>query len=145
SSGAIVRLARAKGPLLAVRAVLIRALGHAGPVRRRIVGQVTGIGYRYPAPRGAHRLTGTRVPDLALAGGGRLYEALRGGRFVLVTPAPAPDPDPGPRYGDDRLAVAHWRSGRRTSVLVRPDGYVAWAGEDAQAPDIEKALATHVG
>ncbi|MGW7543892.1 FAD-dependent monooxygenase [Streptomyces sp. NPDC054770] len=141
SSGAIVRLAMAKGPLLAVRAVLIRALGHAGPVRRRIVGQVTGIGYRYPAPRGAHRLTGTRVPDLALAGGGRLYEALRGGRFVLVTP----DPGPGPRYGDDRLAVAHWRSGRRTSVLVRPDGYVAWAGEDAQAPDIEKALATHVG
>ncbi|GGM92748.1 FAD-dependent monooxygenase [Streptomyces fuscichromogenes] len=181
SSGAIVRLAMAKGPMLAVRAGLIRALGHAGPVRRRIVGQVTGIGYRYPAPRGAHRLTGTRVPDLALtdaargtasgtasggasgtasgggpgapAGGGRLYEALRGGRFVLVTPDPARDParDPAPtphdvsaRYGD-RLAVAHWRSGRRTTVLVRPDGYVAWAGDEARASDVEKALAAHVG
>ncbi|MEU6197385.1 FAD-dependent monooxygenase [Streptomyces sp. NPDC047061] len=143
SSGAIVRLAMAKGPLLAVRSVLIRALGHAGPVRRRIVGQITGIGYRYPAPRGAHRLTGTRAPDLALAGGGRLYEALRGGRFVLVTPDP--DPGRGPRYGDDRLAVARWRSGRRTTVLVRPDGYVAWAGEDARAPEIEQALAAHLG
>ncbi|MFD4603614.1 FAD-dependent monooxygenase [Streptomyces sp. NPDC058464] len=145
SSGAIVRLAMAKGPLLAARSVLIRALGHAGPVRRRIVGQITGIGYRYPAPRGAHRLTGTRAPDLALAGGGRLYEALRGGRFVLVTPDPDPDPGRGPRYGDDRLAVARWRSGRRTTVLVRPDGYVAWAGEDARAPEIEQALAAHLG
>ncbi|MER5786865.1 FAD-dependent monooxygenase [Streptomyces sp. NPDC001980] len=152
SSGAIVRLAMAKGPMLAVRAGLIRAFGLAGPVRRRVMAQITGIGYRYPAPRGAHRLTGTRVPDLALAGG-RLYEALRGGRFVLVAPAPAPalapvsapaPYDTGTRYGD-RLAVAHWRSGRRTTVLVRPDGYVAWAGEDAQAPDIEKALSTHVG
>ncbi|MFJ9560728.1 FAD-dependent monooxygenase [Streptomyces fuscichromogenes] len=164
SSGAIVRLAMAKGPMLAVRAGLIRALGHAAPVRRRIVGQVTGIGYRYPAPRGTHRLTGTRVPDLDLdlAGGGRrLYEALRGGRFVLVTPAPGPGLVGGPaddtvgerapdshdvsaRYGD-RLAVAHWRSGRRTTVLVRPDGYVAWAGDEARASDVEEALAAHVG
>ncbi|MER6223286.1 FAD-dependent monooxygenase [Streptomyces sp900105755] len=155
SSGALIRLAMAKGPMLPVRSGLIRAFGLVGPVRRRILAQITGIGYRYPAPRGAHPLTGTRAPDLALAGtparDGRLYEALRGGRFVLVTPAPAPDADPGPdpddtgkRYGD-RLAVAHWRSGRRTTVLVRPDGYVAWAGEDAQAPDVEKALATHVG
>ncbi|WP_217549401.1 FAD-dependent monooxygenase [Streptomyces sp. GbtcB6] len=147
SSGALVRLAMARGPLLAARSVLIRALGHAGPVRRRIIGQITGIGYRYPAPRGAHRLTGTRVPDLALAGAsadcGRLYEALRGGRFVLVTPGPG-GYDAGTRYAG-RLAVAQWRSGRRTTVLVRPDGYVAWAGEDAQAPDIEQALATHLG
>ncbi|MEW1779323.1 FAD-dependent monooxygenase [Streptomyces sp. NPDC086777] len=147
SSGAIVRLAMAKGPMLAVRAGLIRAFGVAAPVRRRAMAQITGIGYRYPAPRGAHPLTGIRVPDLALAGGGRLYEALRGGRFVLVTAGSDPGPDPhgtGTRYGD-RLAVAHWRSGRRTAVLVRPDGYVAWAGEDAQAPDVERALATHVG
>ncbi|SMF04280.1 2-polyprenyl-6-methoxyphenol hydroxylase [Streptomyces sp. Amel2xC10] len=86
SSGGIVRLAMAKRPAtLALRAALTALLGVA-PARRRAVGQITGIGFRYPAPRGAHRLTGTRVPDVALAGGGRLHEALRGGRFVLITP-----------------------------------------------------------
>jgi 2-polyprenyl-6-methoxyphenol hydroxylase-like FAD-dependent oxidoreductase len=142
SSGGIVRLAMAKRPwTLAARAALTTFLNTVGPARRRIAGQVTGIGYRYPAPRGAHRLTGARVPDVALSGGGRLYEALRGGRFVLITPEPY-EAGPG-RAG--RLAVAHWASGRRTSVLVRPDGYAAWAADAAGAADIEAALTAHVG
>ncbi|MFD3587526.1 FAD-dependent monooxygenase [Streptomyces sp. NPDC058683] len=141
SSGAIVRLAMAKGWQLPVRAALITALGRLAPVRRRVMGQITGVGYRYPAPRGAHPFTGARVPDLALAGGGRLYEALRGGRFVLVTPGPY---DAGEERAD-RLAVAHWASGRGTTLLVRPDGYAAWAAEDARGADIESALAAHVG
>ncbi len=45
----------------------------------------------------------------------------------------------------DRLAVERWASGRRTTVLVRPDGYVAWAAESADERTIETALATHVG
>ncbi|MEU2619793.1 FAD-dependent monooxygenase [Streptomyces sp. NPDC007157] len=141
SSGAIVRLAMAKGWQLPVRSVLVTALDRLAPVRARIMGQITGVGYRYPAPRGAHPLTGARVPDLALAGGGRLYEALRGGRFVLVTPG-AYDAGEGRA---DRLAVAHWASDRGTTLLVRPDGYAAWAAEDARAADIGSALAAHVG
>ncbi|MFJ9349779.1 FAD-dependent monooxygenase [Streptomyces sp. NPDC101237] len=141
SSGAIVRLAMAKGWRLPVRGVLMAALARLAPVRARITGQVTGVGYRYPAPRGAHPLVGARVPDLALAGGGRLYEELRGGRFVLVTPG-AHDPGEGRA---DRLAVAHWASGRDTTLLVRPDGYAAWAARDARPTDIEAALAAHVG
>ncbi|MFJ9904256.1 FAD-dependent monooxygenase [Streptomyces sp. NPDC101152] len=143
SSGGIVRLAMAKGPWeLAFRAALTTFLDTVAPVRRRMAAQITGIGYRYRAPRGAHRLTGTRVPDVAL-GNGRLHEALRGGRFVLITP----DAD---AYGDqggrkDRLAVDRWASGRRTTVLVRPDGYVAWAADSADAPAVERALAAHVG
>ncbi|NUQ98851.1 MAG: FAD-dependent oxidoreductase, partial [Streptomyces sp.] len=115
-------------------------LDAVGPARRRAVGQITGIGYRYPAPRGAHRLTGTRVPDVALKGG-RLYEALRGGRFVLITPEAYEDQ--GARK--DRLAVEHWASDRRTALLVRPDGYVAWAADSADAQAIEEELAAHVG
>lgn len=45
----------------------------------------------------------------------------------------------------DRLAVERWASDRRTTVLVRPDGYVAWAADSADAAAIEGALATHVG
>ncbi len=86
-------------------------------------------------------MTGTRVPDVALAGGTRLYEALRGGRFVLITPEPY-EVGAGRR---DRPAVARWASDRRTTVLVRPDGYAAWAADSATAADIEAALAAHPG
>ncbi|GAA2548117.1 FAD-dependent monooxygenase [Streptomyces levis] len=141
SSGGIVRLAMAKSPwTLALRAALTGFLNAVGPARRRAVGEITGIGYRYPAPRGTHRLTGTRVPDVALEGG-RLYEALRGGRFVLIAPQAY-------RAGggrEDRLTVQHWRSGRGSTVLVRPDGYVAWAADAADPAAIDKALTAHVG
>ncbi|MFF0199418.1 FAD-dependent oxidoreductase [Streptomyces sp. NPDC005017] len=142
SSGGIVRLAMAKRPwTLALRAGLTTLLGAAAPARRRALGQITGVGYRYAAPKGAHRLTGTRVPDLALAGGGRLYEALRGGRFVLVAPGSY---DPGAGRGD-RLTAVRWAGDRRTTLLVRPDGYVAWAAEGATPAVTEAALAAHVG
>ncbi|OIJ95897.1 FAD-dependent monooxygenase [Streptomyces monashensis] len=142
SSGGIIRLAMAKRPwTLAARSVSTLFLNAVGPARRALAAQVTGIGYRYPAPRGAHRLTGTRVPDVALAGGGRLYEALRGGRFVLIAPEPCAA-DPG-RTG--RLTVAHWASDRRTTVLVRPDGYAAWAADGADPERTRAAIAAHVG
>ncbi|MFF4058421.1 FAD-dependent monooxygenase [Streptomyces sp. NPDC001668] len=142
SSGGIVRLAMADRPWeLALRAALTTVLDRVAPARSRMLGQLTGIGYRYTAPRGAHPLTGTRVPDVALAGGGRLYESLRGGRFVLITPGAYGDP--GARK--DRLTVERWASGRRTTVLVRPDGYVGWAAEDAGEGVVRAALATHVG
>ncbi|WP_410098615.1 hypothetical protein [Streptomyces sp. STR69] len=92
-------------------------------------------------PRGTHRLTGTRVPDLSLANGTRLYEALRGGRFVLITPE-AYDPK---GAHDGRLAPERWASDRSTALLVRPDGYVAWAADDADPAAVEAALAEHVG
>ncbi|WP_077801127.1 FAD-dependent monooxygenase [Streptomyces sp. JHA26] len=150
SSGGIVRLAMAKHLwTLALRAAVTTLLDHVGPARRRAVGHLTGVGLRYPAPRGSHRLTGTRVPDVALAGGGRLYEALRGGRFVLIGPETGPGRE-GEAYRagagrEDRLAVEHWASGRRTTVLVRPDGYVAWAADAAGAAETEAAVAAHVG
>ncbi|MET9056209.1 FAD-dependent monooxygenase [Streptomyces antibioticus] len=143
SSGGIVRLAMAKRPAtLALRAALTTLLGVAAPARRRAVGQISGIGVRYPAPRGAHRLTGTRVPDVALAGGGRLHEALRGGRFVLITPG-AYEGAGADREG--RLAVERWAGDRRTVLLVRPDGYVAWAADTADASAVDAALSAHVG
>lgn len=83
---------------------------------------------------------------MTLADGGRLYEALRGGRFVLVTPkthATTAHEVKGDRR--NRLAVEHWASDRRTALLVRPDGYVAWAADTADPAAIEAALAEHVG
>ncbi|GHJ37578.1 FAD-dependent monooxygenase [Streptomyces sp. TS71-3] len=127
SSGGLVRLAMAKRPwTLAARAGATAVLGALRPAMSRLLGQVTGIGYAYRAPRGSHPLTGKRVPDVRLAGGTRLHEALRGGRFVLITPA-------GTATGDlpGHVVPVHWETGRRTTVLVRPDGYAAWATDSS--------------
>ncbi|GAB2954622.1 FAD-dependent monooxygenase [Streptomyces pseudoechinosporeus] len=143
SSGGIVRLAMAKRPwTLAARALVTTFLNHVRPARTRMLGEITGIGFKYAAPRGAHPLVGRRVPDVALRNG-RLYEALRGGRFVLVTPADATLADVNARK--DRLTVASWASDRRTTLLVRPDGYAAWAADSADAGEVEAALAKAVG
>jgi hypothetical protein len=99
-------------------------------VARRAAGTVSGIGLSYPRPRGSHPLVGRRAPDLPLAGGGRLYEALRAGSFVLVSPDPLP-PTSGP-------VVVRPASGTGTTLLVRPDGYVGWAAEHP-APDAVRA------
>jgi 2-polyprenyl-6-methoxyphenol hydroxylase-like FAD-dependent oxidoreductase len=140
SSGGIVRLAMAKRPwTLAARAALTTVLNAVGPARRKVAAQVTGLGYAYAAPRGAPRLTGTRVPDVVLADGRRLYEALRGGRFVLITPEPYES------GRGNRLAVARRVSDRRTTVLVRPDGHVAWAADSADRSSVAAALARHLG
>ena len=41
--------------------------------------------------------------------------------------------------------MEHWASERRTTVLVRPDGYVAWAAETPDAAEIEAALISWTG
>ncbi|MEU2739306.1 hypothetical protein ABZ656_29045 [Streptomyces sp. NPDC007095] len=72
---------------------------------------------------------------------------MRGGRFVLVAPTAAVR-----AYGlgdlehrKDRLTVESWASDRRTTLLVRPDGYVAWAAESPDAATVETALAAALG
>ncbi|UUN28479.1 FAD-dependent monooxygenase [Streptomyces sp. FIT100] len=124
SSGAIVRLAMAhnRSQRLA-RSFAARFLSMVRPASDKAMGMISGIGIAYGAERGAHRLTGRRAPDLQLAEG-RLYELLRGGEFVLITSngePPAAPAVPG------RVTRAHWRTPRDTSLLIRPDGYIAWA------------------
>jgi hypothetical protein len=53
--------------------------------------------------------------------------APRGGRFVPLTPDSYDD---GGAH-EDRLSVERWASDRRTTVLIRPDGYVASAVDSA--------------
>ncbi|MFD7229958.1 FAD-dependent monooxygenase [Streptomyces sp. NPDC059881] len=129
SSGAIVRLAMAHTPARRLfRSLVAGFLDTVRPASDKAMGMVSGIGISYGAGgrRGAHRTTGRRAPDLDLKEG-RLYELLRGGAFVLVTPdgvdaaPPAAPAAPGP------VTLAHWRTPRRAALLVRPDGYIAWA------------------
>nr|WP_151773243.1 FAD-dependent monooxygenase [Streptomyces abyssomicinicus] len=144
-SGTMLRGALAHGPVSrALRTVMLATAGRVAPAWRRGAAMVTGIGIRYRRPRGAHRTVGARVPDVPLAGGRRLYEALRGGRFVLLAPAGLAVGSAADGRGG-RLVVERWSAPRGTAVLVRPDGYVAWAAETATVERVREALDTHVG
>jgi hypothetical protein len=101
-----------------------------GPLAARAAATQAGLTVAYPAERGAHPLTGRRAPDVALDGG-RLYEALRGERFVLV--APARGWADVARPWSDRVDLAVAAAPDQPLLLVRPDGYVAWASERTDA------------
>ncbi|MFE3328646.1 FAD-dependent monooxygenase [Streptomyces sp. NPDC059176] len=127
SSGAIVRLAMAHTPLQRLaRSSATLLLSSVRPAADKAMGMISGIGISYGRPRGAHRLTGRRVPDVELAEG-RLYELLRTGGFVLITPKGTDGAAQGAPAAAGPVTPAHWRTPRRTSLLIRPDGYVAWA------------------
>lgn len=151
ASGAIIRLALTRTPALrALRAAGAELLTRVRPLGWRAVRTVSGIGVSYPSPRGSHPLVGKRAPDLALEpvpGRERLYEALREGKFVLVTPAGAASC---PEAADEERLVhvqsACGSSGKRTqTLLIRPDGYIAWASDTPDAEGLRRALRQWAG
>jgi 2-polyprenyl-6-methoxyphenol hydroxylase-like FAD-dependent oxidoreductase len=143
TSGGLLRAALLGPYLLRVaRGLAGRAVTRIPPIADRIAATVSGIGVAYPAGRHQHRLTGHRAADLALAtdggGPGRLYDALRSGQFVLVTPTAAMRDAVRATSGGLGVAVAAGVTG--TTVLVRPDGYVAWATDEGEP----RLLAAHL-
>jgi 2-polyprenyl-6-methoxyphenol hydroxylase-like FAD-dependent oxidoreductase len=118
-SGMMIRMAMVRSRLgRAVRGLVGGLALRVPAVRQKLTGRISAVGFRYASPRGEDPLVGTRMPDLALADGTRLYENLRGGRFVLVG------------HGDlggwaDRVRVVEPAEPVGHTILVRPDGYVA--------------------
>jgi hypothetical protein len=134
TSGAILRGAkmRPRG-LRLIRDTALRIATRVPTITRRMAGAVSMIDLAYPAPPGAHPLTGRRAPDIPLAGGTprTLYRALRPGRFLLVMP---PGADGAAAAGwADRVDLATAGGPTRSVVLIRPDGYIAWAAGDSDA------------
>ncbi|MUL81176.1 MULTISPECIES: FAD-dependent monooxygenase [unclassified Mycolicibacterium] len=94
-----------------------------------IAGVLSGSDVRYEVGD-EHRLSGYFVPALTLSDGRRVAELLRSGRPVLLDLS----------GGDHAEAAAGWR-GRldieiatiddppAAALLIRPDGYVAWAAD----------------
>ncbi|MGW3931416.1 rifampin monooxygenase [Streptomyces microflavus] len=108
-------------------------------VNRYVTGMITAVDVRYDLGEG-HELLGRRLRDLPL-GQGRLYELMHGGRGLLLD-----------RTGG--LSVAGWAdrvdqvAGAAEeldvpAVLLRPDGHVAWAGEEQK--ELDGALARWFG
>ncbi|MFD0772425.1 rifampin monooxygenase [Streptomonospora algeriensis] len=97
-------------------------------VNRYLIEKITAMGLRYDFGEG-HDLLGRRMRDTELKQG-RLYELMHGGRGLLLDQT-------------GRLSVAGWADRidhvvdvseelDAPAVLLRPDGHVAWAGDEQQ-------------
>ncbi|GAB3150819.1 FAD-dependent monooxygenase [Micromonospora sonneratiae] len=111
---------------------------------RLIAGMISGLDIRYELPGRPHTLLGRRMPDLDLEtsdGRVRVGRLLHEGRGLLLTSAD----------GAEFATIVDAWSGRvrhvgvhgelgADAVLVRPDGYVGWAGEVGDSTDLVAAL-----
>ncbi|RAN69502.1 FAD-dependent oxidoreductase [Bacillus sp. SRB_336] len=113
---------------------LISDLMDFDDVNRYLIEKLTAISVRYDVGQG-HPLLGRRLRDVKLAQG-RLYARMRAGRGLLLDQT-------------GRLTAAGWedRVDRiadtvheldAPAVLLRPDGHIAWAGDE------QAALASHL-
>lgn len=118
---------------------LLAELIEIDAVNRHLTEKITAIDVRYDFGAGPD-LLGRRQPDIDVAGG-RLYELLRHGRGLLLDRA-------------GRLAVGGWSdrvdrvadpgaAADAPSLLLRPDGHVAWIGDDQQ--ELDRQLARWFG
>lgn len=102
--------------------------------------RVWGVSLRYDLGGGSHPLVGRSAPDFALIDGTKLGEILRNGKGLLLDfDARAPLLSLADRWRERITYVASGVEERMglSAVLVRPDGFVAWAA-DAD-PDLGEA------
>jgi hypothetical protein len=139
----------------AVREILIEFLGMDEP-RKRLAGEMSGLGIRYDLGEG-HPLLGRRMPDLDLVtadGSLRVYTLLHDARPARLNFGEPGDLDI-TGWADrvqriDAGYVGTWELpvlgtvAAPSAVLIRPDGYVAWVGEQTDL-GLADALTTWFG
>ncbi|MCI2417203.1 FAD-dependent monooxygenase [Saccharopolyspora sp. K220] len=119
--------------ITALRGVVAELFGDAA-ARRRIAALLAGIDLRYPTGPDAHPLTGYFAPELTVtttAGVRRLAELARTGRPLLLDFTAGELSTMAGPWGDRVDAVlARHPDPPAAGLLMRPDGYLAWAGGD---------------
>jgi 2-polyprenyl-6-methoxyphenol hydroxylase-like FAD-dependent oxidoreductase len=150
-----VALARTDERTAAVRDIIGGLLSLDEP-RKRIAGMVSGLDIHYDLGEG-HPLLGRRMPDLDLVtadGPCRVFTLLHAARPVLLNLSEPGAFDVTPWTGRVQLVEATYAGewelpvlgevAAPSAVLIRPDGYVAWAGDHTD-PGLPDALTTWFG
>jgi 2-polyprenyl-6-methoxyphenol hydroxylase-like FAD-dependent oxidoreductase len=138
----------------ALRETIAELVRMAEP-RRRLAGLLSGLDIQYGGGEG-HPLLGRRMPDLDVLtadGPRRVFTLLHSARPVLLNLGETGSLGIAPWSQRVRLIDAEHAGGwelpvlgevTAPSVLVRPDGYVAWVGEGSDA-GLAEALTTWFG
>ena len=105
---------------------LLTELMDVDEVHRYLVEKVTGIGIRYDLG-GGHPLVGRRLRDIALPGG-HLYGSMHAGRGLLLDQSGLLSLAGWADRVDHVVAVSEELD--VPAALLRPDGHVAWVGDD---------------
>jgi 2-polyprenyl-6-methoxyphenol hydroxylase-like FAD-dependent oxidoreductase len=150
-----VALMRVDDRLEALRETVAELLGMEEP-RKRFAGMMSGLDIHYDLGEG-HPLLGRRVPDLDVVtadGPRRVFTLLHEARPVLLNLGGPGSFDTLSRPERVRLVDAAYAGtwelpvlgavSAPTAVLIRPDGYVAWVGDQTHA-GLGDALATWFG
>jgi 2-polyprenyl-6-methoxyphenol hydroxylase-like FAD-dependent oxidoreductase len=117
-----------------LRGLLARLITTLPDLNDRLAAEVGCLAVAYPpATPGAHPLTGTRAPDLALGGTG-LFALLRVDRHLLLDLTGSGRLAGYARPGLHVHAATPYRPPAEftdvRAVLVRPDGHIAWASAE---------------
>jgi 2-polyprenyl-6-methoxyphenol hydroxylase-like FAD-dependent oxidoreductase len=139
----------------ALREIASELLAMDGP-RRRLAAEMSGLGVHYDVGEG-HPLLGRRIPDLDLEtanGSRRMFTLLHQARPVLlnlgepgridITPWTDRVQSIDARYDGPWELPAIGPVAAAAAVLIRPDGYVAWVGDETQL-GLADALTTWFG
>jgi 2-polyprenyl-6-methoxyphenol hydroxylase-like FAD-dependent oxidoreductase len=135
---------------------LVSELAGMDEPRHHLAATVTALDVHYDLGEG-HPLLGRRMPDLDLDGPDgavRLFELLHGAQPLLLTLGRPGEFDLGPWADRVQLVDARYDGawelpvlgevGAPGAALVRPDGHVAWVGDESDAR-LTDALATWFG
>jgi 3-(3-hydroxy-phenyl)propionate hydroxylase len=150
-----VALHREDARTLAVRDIVGDLLRMEEP-RKHVAGMMSGLDIRYDLGQG-HPLVGRRMPDLDVdtgSGPRRVFSFLHRAQPVLLNFGAARGVDIAP-WSDRVQCVDATYAGAwelpvlgavpaPTAMLIRPDGYVAWVGDEA-AQGLAEALTTWFG
>ncbi|MFE4517231.1 FAD-dependent monooxygenase [Kitasatospora sp. NPDC056783] len=116
---------------------------------RYIAGMLSGFDIAYGP--GEHPLVGRRMPDaelLTASGPRRISDCFATARGLLLLPgraAPAASPLAGWADRIDTVTAEKGAPEPATAYLIRPDGYVAWAGDPARHEELRRAATTWFG